>query len=585
MIDTNQAKIIATVTTIVERLFAKREKKILAEVIENLPEVQIGKKGDKGERGDVGPQGPKGDKGDVGDQGPRGFTGVQGPRGFKGDQGETGERGEQGLPGKDGADGKDGIDGAQGPMGPRGESGERGPKGDKGDQGPPGKDGVDGASGSDGTPGPQGPQGPIGPKGERGERGPRGPKGDRGEKGDTGESGPRGPQGPAGKDAVAIEPDLSELEQLLNGRLEKEVEQARQTIQKTINDLRKTSGWGSTSSGSGSYSIMDQGDVEFKRPVNITEGSLLSYNRILGKYQANNVVRNLNHLAFDTTSTYEVNQGEMAWNSDEETLDLGLNGATLQLGQEVHYHVRNNTGSIIPNGTAVMATGTLGASGRITIAPAISDGSIPSKYFIGITTEEIGIGEDGKVTHFGKVRNINTSIYDEGDILWPNPLVPGGLTKVEPSAGNWKIPAAIVISKKNNGTIFVRFSYVPDLKDLNDVETSNPSDSDFLVFQANNEIWTHKPLTEINQTASIRIISSNTSTLSTDYTILANCVSSNVYITLTNHDKKILNIKKIDASTNIVVLNGNVDNQISRSISSQYNSLTIHNLNGNWYII
>jgi hypothetical protein len=77
MIDTNQAKIIATVTTIVERLFAKREKKILAEVIDNLHFWQIGKKGDKGERGDVGPQGPKGDKGDVGDQGPRGFTGVQ----------------------------------------------------------------------------------------------------------------------------------------------------------------------------------------------------------------------------------------------------------------------------------------------------------------------------------------------------------------------------------------------------------------------------------------------------------------------------------------------------------------------------
>ena len=77
MIDTNQAKIIATITTIVERLFAKREKKILAEVIDNLHFWQIGKKGDKGERGDVGPQGPKGDKGDVGDQGPRGFTGVQ----------------------------------------------------------------------------------------------------------------------------------------------------------------------------------------------------------------------------------------------------------------------------------------------------------------------------------------------------------------------------------------------------------------------------------------------------------------------------------------------------------------------------
>ena len=62
-------------------------------------------------------------------------------------------------------------------------------------------------------------------------------------------------------------------------------------------------------------------------------------------------------------------QGTVSWNVDEETLDVILDGATLQMGQEVHYHVRNNTASTISNGTPVMVTGTLGASGRLTIAP------------------------------------------------------------------------------------------------------------------------------------------------------------------------------------------------------------------------
>ena len=63
-------------------------------------------------------------------------------------------------------------------------------------------------------------------------------------------------------------------------------------------------------------------------------------------------------------------QGEMSWNTDEETVDIILNGSTLQLGQEVHVHVRNNsTTTAIPNGTPVYVTGTLGASGRLTIAP------------------------------------------------------------------------------------------------------------------------------------------------------------------------------------------------------------------------
>lgn len=149
-------------------------------------------------------------------------------------------------------------------------------------------------------------------------------------------------------------------------------------------------------------------------------------------------------------------QGTFSWNTDEETVDLVLDGATLQLGQEVHYHVRNNTASAIPNGTAVYATGTLGASGRITVAPFLADGTIPAKYFIGITTEEIAAGADGKVTDFGKVRNIDTNAYNDGDVLYPSSTTAGGLTNVAPSSPALAIPCAFVVYSGNNGNIFVR---------------------------------------------------------------------------------------------------------------------------------
>jgi len=111
-------------------------------------------------------------------------------------------------------------------------------------------------------------------------------------------------------------------------------------------------------------------------------------------------------------------QGLVTWNADEETLDLITNGSTLQMGQEMVVHVRNNTGVDIPDGTAVMATGTIGASGRITVAPMVADGSVPARFYLGIATETIENGGDGKVTTFGKVRGINTTAYSEGAVLW-----------------------------------------------------------------------------------------------------------------------------------------------------------------------
>lgn len=149
-------------------------------------------------------------------------------------------------------------------------------------------------------------------------------------------------------------------------------------------------------------------------------------------------------------------QGKITWNTDEDTLDVILNGATLQVGQEIHYHVRNNTASTIANGTAVYATGTIGASGRITVAPYIANGTIPAKFFLGITTEDIATGTDGKVTHFGKIHHVDTSAFTEGAVLYPSASTAGGLTSTAPTGSNISLPVAFVIYAANNGTLFVR---------------------------------------------------------------------------------------------------------------------------------
>lgn len=173
-------------------------------------------------------------------------------------------------------------------------------------------------------------------------------------------------------------------------------------------------------------------------------------------YTKAQVQGSLPKVGFDTANVTSPSTGQLAWNQDERTLDLGLNGVTLQVGQETLMYVRNNTASVITNKTLCMATGTIGNSGRITVAPFdLSD----AKYLIGMATEDIAIGADGYVTVFGKVRGVDTSMYTDGQVLYA--AAAGGLTNTAPTSG-MKLPIAFVVYAHTNGTLFVRITNVDE---------------------------------------------------------------------------------------------------------------------------
>jgi hypothetical protein len=182
-------------------------------------------------------------------------------------------------------------------------------------------------------------------------------------------------------------------------------------------------------------------------------------------------------LRFDLSAAEEVGIGEVAWNADEGTLELGKNGVTNYIGAETMVLCRNASNTVtIPKGTAVMFAGTLGASGRLKVAPMVANGTMPGYVFFGVTDQAIATASDGYVTTFGKIRGVNTSAYEDGDILWCDPAVPGGFTKTEPSAPNLKLAVAAVIRASNNGTIFVRWTTGARLQDLHDVEANGTKD-------------------------------------------------------------------------------------------------------------
>lgn len=163
-----------------------------------------------------------------------------------------------------------------------------------------------------------------------------------------------------------------------------------------------------------------------------------------------------NHAQQLTRILGAIGADRLSWNEVEDTLNISHSGGEIsqQVGFEQYMRIKNTTGSTIPNGTVI---GFSGVSGDITGAPYIADGSVSSLYFIGVTTVDMHAGETHPVTVFGKVRDLDTSSWSVGDILYASPTVTGGLTNVRPTApDNVIVVAAVLVSDSTNGEIMVR---------------------------------------------------------------------------------------------------------------------------------
>ena len=147
----------------------------------------------------------------------------------------------------------------------------------------------------------------------------------------------------------------------------------------------------------------------------------------------------------------------LAWSTTDQTLNLGMAyGVTQQIGQETYARVGNTTGSTIPNGTVVGFAGA--TSNALLVAPYLADGSQPTLYILGVMTHDLpDSGQKGYCTTWGFVRDLDTSAFSPGDLLYASPTVAGALTNTKPTAPDNVIPlAACITSSATTGVIFVR---------------------------------------------------------------------------------------------------------------------------------
>lgn len=148
-------------------------------------------------------------------------------------------------------------------------------------------------------------------------------------------------------------------------------------------------------------------------------------------------------------------RGRMWYDSTTETVSYydEITGTSVQVGQEELVRARNSTGSTILNGAVVYISGAQGQNPRISLAQANAEST---SRIIGVATHNISNNTVGKVCTFGIVGDLNTSAYNEGDVLYLSTSVAGGLTTTRPSAPNQAVMVGTVIhSAVNDGKILV----------------------------------------------------------------------------------------------------------------------------------
>lgn len=147
------------------------------------------------------------------------------------------------------------------------------------------------------------------------------------------------------------------------------------------------------------------------------------------------------------------------WNASDDTLNIHhSDGVTQQVGQELYGRITNNTGFLIPNGSAL---GINPATNSYVLF--LANGTLSPVTIVGVTTQDIPNGASGRITVWGQVRDIDTTgtpfgeVWAAGDILYVSTTIAGGFTKVKPTAPNLSMPIAQVLNvNASTGRIAVR---------------------------------------------------------------------------------------------------------------------------------
>lgn len=228
---------------------------------------------------------------------------------------------------------------------------------------------------------------------------------------------------------------------------------------------------------------------------------------------------------FDLTPVTTQEKGRLLWNESLGSLTLGLNSnVNNTIGLDDLILVRNQTGSTIQKGRVVSIVGSSSVNEKLLIGLSDGTGVFDSNFILGITAENISNNSNGYIINRGRITGINTSgsLYGEtwvdGDLLYLNPTILGGLTKNIPIGPKIKTVVAVVVkSDAVNGILEVKINLSPEINDLNNVNIGSLANRQLLVYNSTLGVWDNRTIGYVLNGTSAQFVKGNGSLDSTIY--------------------------------------------------------------------
>ena len=205
-------------------------------------------------------------------------------------------------------------------------------------------------------------------------------------------------------------------------------------------------------------------------------------------------------LKLSTGTTHEEHEhsvGDIYWNNVDATMSIQQTADFKQsVGQELFVKIRNITGTLIERGSIVYINGSISGRPTIALARANSIDVAIVEEVIGMATEDIPTGSEGFVTTSGIVKNVVTSGFTDGDIVYLSTIEYGKFTKTRPEFPDFAVEVGIITNVDPiSGSTYIRVNNVTVNKVIRGVEEANitvysaTSRSDFIAAYNNRHIY------------------------------------------------------------------------------------------------
>lgn len=153
--------------------------------------------------------------------------------------------------------------------------------------------------------------------------------------------------------------------------------------------------------------------------------------------------------------------------------------------------VYNSTGNLVPAGSVIYLNGPHGNIPDLILAQANNETNSAQTY--GIVQTNIGNMTSGIAIQEGRLDNLNTNVsgWNEGEILYLSPTIPGGITNIKATAPNHLVIVGTLVRKHpTQGVIQVKIQNGYELDELHNVYINGTlANNDTIVYDSSTFLW------------------------------------------------------------------------------------------------